>query len=280
MAKAVLAGRKRRRLAVTRAVVTATFLVSAFISTARADALDCITVPKRVVDVAFGASGVVAAVAAERGSRVRAGQELARLDTSVEDAAIAIATARLSESAALESARSQLAILERQQERTKGLIARQAATSVRAEEIELARATAMRALREQEELKKVQELDLNRLRAMRQLRVITSPIDGVVVDRFIQPAEYIDNRRAVMIAELDPIAVDVIAPAAIFGMIRVGQTASITLGMPRDAVITGNIEIIDAFVDGASGTFRVRLSAPNPDARVIAGFPCRLVFNR
>ena len=260
------------------ALCLAAGVVAARAEGAPAEALDCITTPKRTVEVAFGVSGIIASVAVERGMRVRAGQELARLDTAVEDAAIAIASARLAESAALESARSQLGILDRQQERTLGLVARQAATSARAEEIEIARIAAMKAVREQEELKKVQGLELERLRTLRRQRVIASPIDGVVVDRFIQPAEYIENRRAVTIAELDPIAVDVIVPAARFGGVRAGQPARILLGMPAGQTIVATVETMDAFVDGASGTFRVRLTAPNPDGRLVAGFPCKLAF--
>ena len=238
--------------------------------------LECLLAPRRVVDVSFPTPGIVAEVTVERGGAVRAGSVLARLDTRLEAATIRIAETRLAESATLDAARVQLELVDRQLGRTRELAQRQVATEARVEQIEAERQGALRTVREQEELKRVQALELDRARTILDLRSLKSPIDGVVVERLIQPGEYVDTRKAIVVAEVDPLAVEVIAPAALFGRFVPGTEATIRLSPPQTGEARARVEVVDAYVDAASGTFRVRLSLPNPNRRLIAGFGCKL----
>ncbi|MDK9697976.1 MAG: efflux RND transporter periplasmic adaptor subunit [Siculibacillus sp.] len=243
---------------------------------ASAAELECLLAPRRVVEVSFPTPGIVAEVAVDRGDTVKAGALLARLDTRLEEATLRIARARLTESAALDAARAQLEIVDRQLARTRELALRQVATEVRVEQIEAERQGILRTVREQEEIKRVQNLELDRAQTVMELRGLRSPIDGVVVERLIQPGEHVDTRKAIVLAEIDPLAVEVIAPAALFGRFGPGDEVKVRLAPPQAGETRARVDVVDAYVDAASGTFRVRLSLPNPERRLTAGFGCHL----
>ena len=55
-----------------------------------------------------------------------------------------------------------------------------------------------------------------------------SPLNGVVVERFLGPGERVGNEKILKIAQIDPLNVEVIAPMEMFGSVRVGMVVSPT----------------------------------------------------
>ena len=108
-----------------------------------------------------------------------------------------------------------------------------------------------------------------------------SPVDGVVVERFLSPGELVNRAGSgdvVRIAQIHPLKVDVIAPLSLFREIRAGQRALVSPEEPIGGVYEATVKVVDPIVDAASGTFRIRLELPNEDFKVPSGVRCRVQF--
>jgi RND family efflux transporter MFP subunit len=249
------------------------------ISSSSAATLDCLVVPYRIAEVAFGSGGVVAEILVDRGDKVKKGELLGRLDSSVEDANLAIARARLADASALQSTRAQLRNAESKRRRNEALRDKDIVAASKFEDAALETELAQTRVLEQEEAQRLKQLEIGRAEAVLALRSIASPLDGVVVERHVSPGELVENRRAVTIAQIDPVFADVIAPSALFAGLRKGQNIKVVLSQPDSFVVEGGIAVVDPYVDGASGTFRARIALANPDGRIVPGFRCRALVD-
>jgi RND family efflux transporter MFP subunit len=218
-------------------------------------ALECLLEPSMVVNVGSPVDGVLEQVAVDRGDQVRKGQVVARLQSGVEAAAAKLSEARV------EFGR-------RRMERNEALYEKQLISAQERDEL----VTEVR-LRE-EELKKDQE----NLR----LRTIVSPLDGVVVERRLAPGEFIRTDKSVVLrlAQINPLHVEVIAPAGLFGAVRVGMTGKLSLAPFFPGTYQAKVVVVDKVIDAASGTLGVRLQLPNPGNKIPAGIRCSVVFGK
>ncbi len=240
--------------------------------------LGCLIEPSAVVDVGTPVIGVLADVFVDRGSVVRRGQTLAQHDTKVERAAVQLAQARVDNVADIQAAQSQIEFAQKKAERTAQLtemkfVSSQARDQADAE-AELAR-TRLAQAREQQALA-AKELQL--ARAQLAQRTITSPIDGVVVERYAAAGERIENRPVFRVAQIDPLRVEVVLPAAMFGQVRPGMAALVRPELPGVAEQAATVAIVDRVIDAASHTFRVRLTLPNRDQSLPSGVRCKVEF--
>jgi len=221
----------------------------------RADggALECLAEPAMVANVGSPVDGVLETVAVDRGDTVKKGQVVARLQSGVERAAVELSRARV------EFGR-------RKMERNESLYKKQLISAQEKDEME----TETR-LREQE-LKKDEE----QLR----LRTIFSPFDGVVVERRLVPGELVRADKSVVLrlAQVDPLNIEVVAPASMFGSVRVGMGGTVSFQPLLPGTHVAKVVVVDRLVDAASGTFGVRLRMPNPGNRIPAGIKCSVRF--
>ena len=250
-------------------------MLLATLPSSRAETVDCLVSPHRVAELAFGFPGIVETINVERGDRVSKGQLLASLDTSIEQSNIAIAEAQLAATAEVESAEAQLAVMQKRLQRNTLLFNRGTLSAGQFEEIQGDEEVARLKLAELSEARRLRRLDVARARAIMALRTITSPFDGVVVERHVSPGEYVDTKRVLTVSEVDPLFVDMIVPAASFDEVKPGQVISVTLDYPLGLTVKAMASVIDPFVDASSGTFRVRATLPNADRAIVAGFRCR-----
>ncbi len=216
---------------------------------------DCLVEPFMVVQVGSPVDGVVEEVTVDRGDFVKKGQVVARLASGVEAASV-------------ELSRSRVEFDRRKVERNETLFQKQLISAQERDEM------VTEARLHEGELKK----DLEILR----LRTIVSPIDGVVAERRLAPGELVrsDKSVALKLAQLDPLSVEVIAPAEMFGSIRVGMTGSVNLAPYFPGTFKATVAVVDRLIDPASGTFWVRLQLPNPANKIPAGIRCRVQFTR
>jgi multidrug efflux pump subunit AcrA (membrane-fusion protein) len=108
------------------------------------------------------------------------------------------------------------------------------------------------------------------------MRNIVSPLSGVVVDRMVDPGEFVGQATLLSIAKLDPLYVEVVAPATLYGSIRLGSDATVLPGDPVGGSYTATVRVVDKVLDAASNTFRVRLELPNPGNQLPAGLRARV----
>lgn len=217
--------------------------------------LECLVEPHMVVNVGSPVDGVLEQVTVNRGDRVRKGQVVARLQYGVEAAAVKLSEARV------EFGR-------RKVERNESLFEKQLISAQERDEL----VTEVR-LRE-EELKKDQET--------LKLRTIVSPVDGVVVERRLAPGEFIRSDKSVVLklAQINPLNVEVIAPARLFGSVWIGMPGKVNLAPFFPGTYQARVVVVDKLIDAASGTLGVRLQLPNPDNRIPAGIKCSVVFGK
>jgi multidrug efflux pump subunit AcrA (membrane-fusion protein) len=126
--------------------------------------------------------------------------------------------------------------------------------------------------------RRLADLELNRTSAEVALRTITSPINGVVVERYMHPGEFPKQERILKLAQIDPLRVEAYAPVSLLGKVTVGMQAQIKPEDPVSGTYTAKVTVVDRVVDAASGTFGVRLELPNPDFRLSAGLKCTVRF--
>jgi len=222
----------------------------------RADeTFECLVQPFMVVKVGSPVDGVLERVMVNRGDRVGKGQVVAKLQSGVEAAAV-----RLSE------ARVEFGL--RRVDRNETLFKKQLISAQ--ERDELATEVDLR----KEELKREQET--------LKLRTIVSPIDGVVVERHLAPGEFIRSEKSVVLelAQINPLNVEVIAPARLFGSVKVGMAGKVSLVPFFPGSFKARVVVVDKVIDAASGTLGVRLQLPNPDHKIPAGIKCSVVFGK
>ena len=243
-----------------------------------ATALGCLIEASAVAEVGTPVIGIIEEVFVERGDFVKRGQVLAHHENRVERAAVTLAQQKVANSAELRAAKSQISFAHKKAERTatltelnfvSGQALEQADTEATMARMRLAQAVEQRDLA-------VKELEM--ARAQLQQRTISSPLNGVVVDRLVSPGERVENRPVFKIAQIDPLRVEVVLPSALFGRIVVGAVARVMPDLPGSKTHEARVAIVDRVVDAGSNTFRARLSLPNPDQALPSGLRCKVDF--
>jgi RND family efflux transporter MFP subunit len=213
----------------------------------------CLLEPSSRVEVASEVPGVLDNVAVERGASVRRGSVLARLRSGVEEASVTLARAKADFGV-------------RKSTRNEELFAEEMISTHEKDELQTESKISQLELREAEE----------RLR----MRQILSPVDGIVVERHKSPGEYVGSEPVFTLVRVDPLYVEVVAPASRYGTIRKGMTAEVRPEQPVGGVFKAKVTIVDPVIDAASGTFGVRLILPNPNNSLPAGLKCSVNFEQ
>lgn len=236
----------------------------------------CLISPQRVADLGATAPGVIANMRVDVGDRVRAGDVVAELFSEVESASAGAASARAGQEADVLAAQAavELARLRHARQRDllgEGFISQQAVDQAHAElrvaEQRVAQAQGQRAALAQ---------DVQVARAQLRQRQVRAPFDGVVVERFRQPGERVEDRPLLRVAQVDTLRVELILPAARFGQVGLRDNLPVQPEIAGLALVQAMVTHIDPVIDAASNTFRVRLSLANPDRRIPAGARCSL----
>jgi RND family efflux transporter MFP subunit len=238
--------------------------------------VDCVIEPHVVADVSSAVRGVMDTLEVSRGDLVKRGQVLATLEASVERATVALARARADMQHLIQARKARLEFTRRRLERNQRLLETKSVSPQVVDEAETDAVLAEMELEQALEEQRIAELELVRAREQLALRTIRSPIDGVVVQTFITPGESVEDRPILQIAQVDPLNVEVIAPAELFGTVQKGMTVEV---LPEAAVggrYEAEVTIVDQVIDAPSGTFGLRAELPNPDRSLPAGLRCRV----
>lgn len=234
--------------------------------------------PFEIVDVGTPVAGVVAHVNVQRSSSVQKGESLVLLDSSVEKAVLERAKVLAEVEGDITLQEERLAFAKRVHRRVEELFNGDVISAEKHDqavtEVTMARAQLLKA----KENKRLAQLDLDRSEAILAQKTIKSPISGIVVERFVAPGEFVNNEPLLRLAQMDPLRVEVILPADMFGTIKPGMMADIHPEIATDGSYSSTVVIVDRVIDPASGTFGVRLELPNPDYRLPSGLKCTVRF--
>ncbi|HEX5127767.1 MAG TPA: efflux RND transporter periplasmic adaptor subunit [Rhodocyclaceae bacterium] len=243
------------------------------------DFLGCLLAPSAEVELGSQVIGVLSKVAVERGDHVKKGQVVAQLIDDVERASYEAAAQRAANSADIASARSAYEFAQKKADRAEELLAKNFISSqARDQAVSEAKVAAMHYAQTQE-ARVVARQDMGVAKAQLNLRTITSPFNGVVVERYMSAGTRVEEKPIVKLVQIDPLRVEVVAPAARFNTIKSGSYASVTPDLPGMNTLRARVTEVDAVVDAASNTFRVRLELPNPQEAVPSGLRCKINFD-
>ncbi|RZJ20225.1 MAG: efflux RND transporter periplasmic adaptor subunit [Haliea sp.] len=213
--------------------------------------MECMLEPYLIANVGSPVEGTLSQVLVDRGANVRRGQVVARLNSSVENATVTLRAA-------------QEEYGQRKVKRNEELFRKDLISASEKDELETQTRLATLERKQQQEI-------LN-------LRTITSPLNGVVVERYLSPGDHISQEKILKLAQIDPLNVEVIVPVELFGGIRPGMKGTVQLGAMMSGNHTATVKVVDRVIDAASGTFGVRLELPNPGNKIPAGIRCNVRF--
>ncbi|MBS0159888.1 MAG: efflux RND transporter periplasmic adaptor subunit [Nitrospira sp.] len=240
--------------------------------------LPCLVVPQVVLTIGTPVVGVLNSVAVTQGDVVKEGDVLATLESSLEQAEVALATAKHEMEAEEKTAQMKAEFSLRKSARAKNLGQKSAMAQHEVDEAETEERLSQLAYTEVLENKRVAQLELERARAALQLRTVRSPIAGVVLERFLSPGELVKQAPIMKLARLDPLLVEVLAPVSWLGRVRPGMQGEVRLEWELTGLHQARVTVVNPVVNSVSGTFQVMLELPNPDNRIPAGLSCSVRF--
>ncbi len=199
---------------------------------------------RRSVTLAFQVAGQVSWVGPEEGQSVRAGEVIARIDSSIYQLQFDMAAAE-AEYATEEYARARL------------MFDRGSLAPAKMDKAE----TAFRQATAQAELAATQ-LSYATLRA---------PLGGVVARREIEPGEEVAPGRPVFtIMDIDPVEITVAVPEADIGQVQVGDSSAVRIPA-LGGELAGRVWLVGVAADPSSRTYTTKIRVPNPDGRIRPG---------
>jgi RND family efflux transporter MFP subunit len=215
------------------------------------DAIDRVKVVGRLITrdeyrLGFKIGGVVEGIAVDEGDRVTAGQELARLEGTEIDAAVA-------------RARETAAKAERDLDRARRLFADEVATAEQVEDL----TTALR----------VAEANLRATRFDARFAAIVAPAEGLVLHRLAEPSELVGPGQTVLVIASTASGWVLRTAVADRDVVRLveGASATVTFDAFPGRRFAGRITEISTAATPATGTFDVEIGISETDPRFASG---------
>ena len=225
-------------------------------------------VPQTRVAVMAKLPGTLSRVAVDIGDRVRIGDVVAALDRREIDAQVDAAAAAVNVArAGVESAEAAQANAVLEHERARNLFEKGAVPRQRLDAAE----TARRSSNAQGNLANATlaqaEAALRRAREIQRDATLTSPIDGVVVERNYDAGSLVspgDNKPVVVVADLRVMKLQAGVSELEAGRLRVGMPARITVQARPGEVVNGTVAAIAPEVDARNRHFAIEVRTLNP----------------
>jgi RND family efflux transporter MFP subunit len=239
---------------------------------------DCMIAPAEVVEIGSSITGLISEITVERADYVETDQVVARLESSVEHATVRLAEEQARRNDDIESSKANLLLQKKRRSRARKLFNGRSLSVEAKDQVETEALLAHLDVKRARNDHHLKQLQLAQAQAALDRHTIRSPISGYVVDRRMSPGEVVDEETILRIAQVDPLRVEVILPAAMFGRIEPGMRAEVFAEASGGKRLMAEVEIVDRVIDGPSGTFGARLGLPNPDQSVPAGLRCQVRF--
>ncbi len=231
------------------------------------------------VEVGSQISGQVTEVLVDYNDRVRRGQVLARLDpenqrSSVEQSQAAIVSAQ----AGVAQAQAQVALAQAEYDRQKFLFDRQIIARAALDAAEASLRTARANEQSARAQVRQQQAQLRANQATLGRTTITAPIDGIVIDRQIEPGQTVASGLNVAVLftlaqDMSRVQALVTVDEADIGSVRVGQTVRFTVDAFPDDNFTGQVTQIRVLptTEQSVVAYTVVVEADNPGERLLPG---------
>ena len=241
-----------------------------------AQPLGCLIEPFRVANVGSPVIGLVESILVERGDFVVKGQPLATLRADVERAAVGVALNRAQALGDYNAAFNNAELARHKFARARFLADQQFISPQALEQAKTESEIAANRLAQAGEQRGVLAGEHTLAQAQLALRTVRSPTSGIVADRFLTAGERVEDKPVFRIAVVDPLRVELVLPASLYGTLKTGMSVSVTPEFANSGSRQARVVLADKLIDGASNTFRVRLELPNPGLTIPAGLRCKV----
>lgn len=253
-------------------------LFSTSVHALEAGALDCLIEPETVIEVSSSVNGIVAQMYVENSDIIRQGQALAELDSSIEKATLALAKLKAEINDEVTAKKINRTFAKSKMSRIRSLYKKKSVSSHEKDEAKTEMALAEHEYQQAKNNKRIAELEYEKAKKEVEQRKIKSPINGVVVERYVSPGELVNDRPLLKLAQIDPLKIEVIVPAELFGSILPGSKALVLPENSTDKAIEVAVKRVDRVIDASSGTFGVWLTLPNRNNKIPSGLKCKIRF--
>ena len=239
-------------------------------------AIGCMIAPDRVADIGSPVIGIVSKMKVDVGDSVREGQTLVTLRSEVESASVHAASARAGIDADVRAADAALVLARQKYSRARELQAQGFVSAQAVDQAHAEQEVALQKVRQAKGSVQVSDGDLGVVRAQLGQRKVKSAFGGVVVERYVNDGERVDDKPMLRIAKLDPLRVELVVPASRYGSVALKDRIDVLPELPGFQAVQARVTHIDPIIDAASNTFRVRLKLPNPDHKLPGGARCKV----
>lgn len=244
---------------------------------AGAETFESFTEPSRRIDVAPAETGVIAEVGVREGEAVRKGQVVASLDKEVLLIAKEVAQATAEATGRRDAARAEMELRKTRLDKIRDLRNSGHAGSEESHRAELDHTAARGTHQALDEQLKVDKLEVRKIDAMIERRLVRSPMDGIVTHIHYEQGEFITPIAPTVatIVQLHPLRAVFNLPQAAAQTLR--PDATVQLQFPdEERQVAGKVEFVAPLIDADSGTVRVKVLIDNVDHARLAGGRCTL----
>ena len=236
------------------------------------------TEPNRTVHVAAASEvGLIRLLNVEEGDTVKKGQLLAKLDTNVLEASLAMARQRAASRGRLDAISSDLQLKHDRLAKFSKLAGKGHATAGELDrakaELEIAEANLLAS----QEEKRLAELECRRIQAQLDRRHVRSPFDGVVteVHREVGESVNISDPKLMTLVDLNPLRVKFAVNYEQLTQLQPGQAVSLFF-FDTGQRVESVVKVISPVVHASSGTIQVTCLIDNQAGKYRAGLRCAL----
>lgn len=245
----------------------------------KADVSSCLLRPRHLVQLGSPVFGLLTAVFVDRSEPVKEGQVVAKLDTTVEEMQLALDRFRATNTTSIDAGQADMALNERELARLQKLAGNMFSRANDVDEYTTKVEQDKIAIRRAQSDLDIAKREADRSQAQLDLKILKSPVNGVVTEIKLSPGEFIYETTPIMtIAQVDPLMIDLVVPSDRYHAVKVGMIGEVHLNQPIDQTLPARVDAIDPVVDPGSDTFRVRLLLPNPGNAIPAGIRCSVVL--
>jgi RND family efflux transporter MFP subunit len=129
-------------------------------------------------------------------------------------------------------------------------------------------------LREKQASVNADEAALLRLQALEDFKLLKAPFDGIVTARNTDIGQMVNagsGNALFIIAQVDPLRVDINVPESMTEDVTVGSTAELTFADFPGKTFPGKVVRTAGAIDQTSRTLLTEIDVPNPDGKLFAG---------
>ncbi len=242
----------------------------------QAQVIHSFTEPEETIEVAFAESGILHSVSVRQGSSIAQGDVLASLNVEVLQASRALALSRAESSAQIDVARVEVKLKQSQMEKLSQVLESGHASSLEIEKAQAEYESALAQLKLAEEQHREYQLELHRIDAQIEQRIMHSPASGLVVKVHKKPGEFISSSEPVLIrlVQLERLRVKF--------YITTDQAVELQDQLNVDVelegkTVAGKIDFLSPITEADSGTVRLEVLLDNTEQSLRSGLPCRLL---